>query len=213
MLFLLSEARWWKEEYILYSWDCCLLKFYEDAVVLNFASWWFSFFQKLSSRISFLSNPSLWWQTDVSVFFIYKKCFRKHQILEHLHKTSSFILSTMKHLKTFISRCPTLVFHFKLILLYQLNLTTLYNRSNCFPIIQKGVYIYSAYFALRFIERNNLKIIITRLITIWIILVSNDFLQNYNESPVMLTSRATTNNNWHVNWCNLNCSKYSMSQK
>ena len=63
------------------------------------------------------------------------------------------------------------------------------------------------------VERNNSKIIINRLITTRITLVSYDLLQNYNESPVMLTSRATTNNNWHVNWCNLNCSKYSMSQK
>ena len=63
------------------------------------------------------------------------------------------------------------------------------------------------------VERNNSKRKINRLITTRIILVSYDLLQNYNESPVMLTSRATTNNNWHVNWCNLNCSKYSMSQK
>ena len=96
-------------------------------------------------------NPFMMMTNWCLYLFIYKKCFRKHQILEHLHKTSSFILSTMKHLKIFISRFPTLVFHFKLILLYQLNLTTLYNRSNCFPIIQKGVYFYSAYFALRFI--------------------------------------------------------------
>ena len=92
----------------------------------------------------------------MSLSFYLKKCFRKHQILEHLHKTSSFILSTLKHLKIFISRCSTLVFHFKLILLYQLNLTTLYNRSNCFPIIQKVDCFYSTYFALRlFFLRSN----------------------------------------------------------
>ena len=83
--------------------------------------------------------------------FYLQKMFSKTSNSRTLNKTSSFILSTMKHLKIFISRCLALVFHFKLILLYQLNLTTLYNRSNCFPIIQKGVYIYSAYFALRFI--------------------------------------------------------------
>ena len=151
MLFLLSEVRWWKEEYILYSWDCCLLTFYEDAVVLNFASWWFSFFQKLSSRISFLSTPSWWWQTDVSIFLFTKNVFENIKFSNTYIKLLHLFCPLWNTWKYSFHVVPLLFFHFKLILLYQLNLTTLYNRSKCFPIIQKGVYFCLAYFDLRFI--------------------------------------------------------------
>ena len=76
----------------------------------------------------------------MSLSFLYTKNILKTMGFSTIYTKLRYLQcphwNTWKYLLHVVS---LLLFNFKLILLYQLNLTTLNNRQYCFPIFQKGV--------------------------------------------------------------------------